>query len=132
MPLSEHEQKLLDQLEQQLNAEDPTFVHSMDSSSGSSARGRHGLSVRHLVLGIVIAVLGLAGVLVGVASKLIIVGVLGFVIMGLGVYVATLRSASGKGRKNSAGPATSRKTQGSGSSFMQRLEKKWEERDGRG
>ena len=31
MPLSEHEQKLLEQLEQQLNAEDPKFARSMDS-----------------------------------------------------------------------------------------------------
>ncbi|WP_269928280.1 DUF3040 domain-containing protein [Kocuria massiliensis] len=132
MPLSEHEQKLLDQLEQQLNAEDPTFVHSMDSESSSSPRNRSGLSVRHLVLGIVIAVLGLAGVLVGVASKLIIVGVLGFVIMGLGVYIASLRSTSRKGRKKSSGSGGSQHSPSSGSSFMQRLEKKWEERDGRG
>ena len=131
MPLSEHEQKLLDQLEQQLNAEDPHFAQSMHSETTSSTRDRGGISVRYLVLGIVIAVVGLVGVLAGVASKQVVVGVVGFVVMGLGVYVATLRGSSTKGHKRGSAHGAP-KSAGSSSSFMRRLEEKWEERNNRG
>ncbi|WP_129360964.1 MULTISPECIES: DUF3040 domain-containing protein [Micrococcaceae] len=132
MPLSEHEQKLLEQLEQQLNAEDPAFAQSMDSEA-SSPRTSGGISIRHLVLGIVIAVVGLAGVLVGVASKLIIVGVVGFVLMGLGVYIATMRGKSRKGKQKSKSSTGSHSTSNQGqSTLMQKLERKWEERGGMG
>lgn len=132
MPLSEHEQKLLEQLEQQLNDEDPAFAQSMDSE-GKSARSGEGLSVRHLVLGIVVAVVGLAGVLLGVATKLVIVGVVGFVVMGLGVYLATLRGRKNRRTHGSASSAGSDSaTERGSSSFMQKLEQKWEERGGAG
>ena len=46
MPLSEHEQKMLEQLEKQLHEEDPKFADSM----GADALRR--FSTRHIVLGI--------------------------------------------------------------------------------
>lgn len=129
MPLSEHEQKLLEQLEQQLNAEDPKFARSMDSE-GSSSRASGGVSVRYLVLGIVVAIVGLAVVLAGVATKLIVLGVVGFLLMGFGVYIATSKGSSRKGRggeKSRGGRPTSPQNQ---STLMQKLEKKWEQRGG--
>lgn len=127
MPLSDHEQQLLEQLERQLNAEDPTFADSMQDRD-APARGV-GLSVRHLVIGIVVAVLGLGLVLVGVASKLIVVGVLGFLVMAAGVYYASTGRAQGAGapgtnRAGNTASADSRRSSG----FMQRLEQQWEDR----
>ncbi|MFI7483027.1 DUF3040 domain-containing protein [Kocuria sp. M1R5S2] len=122
MPLSEHEQQLLAQLEKQLNADDPRFVTSMGS------RAVRGASTRNIVLGIVIAVVGLLVLLAGIMAKLTLIGVLGFLVMGAGVYVATLRSGkpgSGGGPGKGGGPRRS-------SPFLQNLEQRWDQRNSGG
>jgi Flp pilus assembly protein TadB len=119
MPLSEHEQKLLEQLEKQLHEDDPKFANSMGSDPGRS------WSTRHVVIGVLCALAGIFLLLVGVTIQNIFVGVLGFVVMGAGVYFATMRnSAPGKsGRGGRPGkPGKSR------SSFMSSLEERWDER----
>ena len=130
MPLSEREQKLLEQLEQQLNADDPRFAETLNQR-GHRSSGAAGYSPRHVVLGVLISVVGLAVVIAGVGTKLIPLGVLGFVIMVAGVCFA----ASGKGRgQKSAVRRRDRGMQtgtGAPSSFMQNLERKWDERQGR-
>ena len=93
MPLSEHEQKLLEQLEKQLHEDDPKFASSMGSVPGRS------WSTRHLVIGVLATLAGVLLLLVGVSMQNIFVGVLGFVVMGAGVYFATMRSSAvGKAR----------------------------------
>ncbi|MEJ1193747.1 DUF3040 domain-containing protein [Arthrobacter sp. R4] len=118
MPLSEHEQKLLEQLEKQLHEDDPKFANSMGSDPGRS------WSTRHVVIGVLCALAGIFLLLVGVTLQNIFVGVLGFVVMGAGVYFATMRSsAPGKSRSGRPGkPGKSR------SSFMSNLEERWDER----
>ncbi|MFD3799758.1 DUF3040 domain-containing protein [Kocuria palustris] len=128
MALSEREQQLLAQLEQQLNAEDPRFVSQMDSRPVKPT-----FSTRALVLGAVIGVVGLGIVVGGVAMDSILVGVLGFLIMSFGVYWASTRSSGAKeaGESSSsrggakAKPAAAKKPQ---SSFMRNLENRWDER----
>ncbi|MCQ1953864.1 MULTISPECIES: DUF3040 domain-containing protein [Arthrobacter] len=119
MALSEHEQRLLDQLEQQLHAEDPKFANSMATSAG------RGISTRRIVLGALLAVVGLGVLLLGITEAGILVGVLGFLIMGAGVYYATTR-----GRKSPPAPADGRKERESSTQrgFMNNLESKWDER----
>ena len=63
MPLSEHEQQLLAQLEKQLHDDDPRFASTMHTEA---VRGRG--SMRNVVLGVVIAVVGL-GVLLAVGER---------------------------------------------------------------
>jgi hypothetical protein len=119
MPLSEHEQKLLEQLEKQLHEDDPKFANSMGSDPGRS------WSTRHVVIGVLGALAGVFLLLVGVTLQSIFVGVLGFIVMGGGVYFATMRSSSAAkdGAKGSAGkPGKPR------SSFMSNLEERWDER----
>jgi len=117
MPLSEHEQRLLDQLEQQLHAEDPKFANALASDPVRS------LSTRRIVIGVLIVIAGLMILLGGVASKLIIVGVLGFLVMGAGVYFAMLRP------KFNGDPTVPSKTGSKPKSgFMNSLEERWEER----
>ncbi|MCQ1946576.1 MULTISPECIES: DUF3040 domain-containing protein [unclassified Arthrobacter] len=119
MALSEHEQRLLDQLEQQLHAEDPKFANSMATSAG------RGISTRRIVLGALLAVVGLGVLLLGITEAGILVGVLGFLIMGAGVYYATTR-----GRKNAPAATDGRKERESSTQrgFMNNLESKWDER----
>src|SRR3954470_10980473 len=75
MPLSEHEQKLLEQLERQLHEDDPKFANSMGSDPGRS------WSTRHIVIGVLATLAGVLLLLVGVSLQNIFVGVLGFVVM---------------------------------------------------
>ena len=119
MPLSEHEQKLLEQLEKQLHEDDPKFASSMGSDAGRS------WSTRHLVIGVLATLAGVVLLLLGVTIQSILVGVLGFVVMGAGVYYATMRGA-GASKAKASGPAG--KSGKPRSSFMSNLEERWDER----
>ncbi|MCV9995297.1 DUF3040 domain-containing protein [Paeniglutamicibacter sp. ZC-3] len=117
MPLSEHEQRLLEQLEKQLH-EDHRFASTMKSASTAG-----NYSTRNLALGALIGIVGLGVLIYGVSSQLIIVGVLGFIVMFGGVYLALSRKG---GTKKSGATGASKLPQKPG--FMSDLENKWEQR----
>ncbi|MDY6055572.1 DUF3040 domain-containing protein [Micrococcus sp.] len=121
MPLSEREQKMLDDLERQLHAEDPRLATQMRSQTP----GR--VPVGRIVLGVALALAGLAVVLVGVSTHLLIVGVLGVLVLGAGVFVLTsgARTPQAPAAAGSAAPRPGC----SGDSFMARLERDWDERN---
>jgi Protein of unknown function (DUF3040) len=97
VPLSEHEQRLLEQIEQALYAEDPKFA-----SAVRSARSKPHTR-RWIALAVVGVVAGLGIVLIGLAAKLVFLGVLGFVlIVASCAYTATML----RGRKGGASPAS--------------------------
>ncbi|TWE12997.1 DUF3040 domain-containing protein [Rudaeicoccus suwonensis] len=135
MPLSEHEQRLLDQMEQALKAEDPKFASHMVSSRLSHRLGRRA------VIGGFGVLAGLALVLVGVMSAQIWVGAIGFACMvAAGAYGLTpgrtqLGTVQADGSVTPAAPArrpsvsSRQRTTGS---FMQRLEQRWDRRRGMG
>ncbi len=75
MPLSDHEQRLLDEIEQALYAEDPKFAASVRSARRRS-RAR-----RSLALGILGAIAGLGLVLAGLVFQVIVLSVVGFVLL---------------------------------------------------
>ncbi|MEX3649603.1 DUF3040 domain-containing protein, partial [Mycolicibacterium porcinum] len=85
MPLSDHEQRMLDQIESALYAEDPKFASSV---RGGTLRAP---SARRRLQGALLFVLGLALLVVGVAVKSLWLGgfpvlsVFGFVAMFAGV-----------------------------------------------
>jgi len=126
VPLSEHEQRLLEQMERALYAEDPKFASSLQKPLFRRAsRGR-------LIGGVLLALAGIGLLVVGVAVKMPIVGVLGFVAMLGGVVLAF----TGSGRETSA-PANAEgaaaapkqsKQQSSGGGFMGRMEERWRHR----
>lgn len=130
MALSEREQELLAQLEKQLN-EDPAFASTMTGPQPLVAPAVSS-SPRNLVIGALVAVVGLGIIIAGVSTKLILLGVLGFVVAAAGVYFATT-APKGKGTKATGGGASARpapsKAKGN-SRFMQNLENKWDERQG--
>ena len=75
MPLSEHEQRQLEQIEQALYSEDPKFVHVVRSSDPRVHYKRRAFQA---VAGFV---LGVGLLLGGVISQYIWVGVAGFIVM---------------------------------------------------
>lgn len=116
MALSEYEQRVLAEMEQHLRADDPRLASSMSSK-------RRGVDVRRLSLGILGFVIGLLGLLAGVATSLIWVGIIGFVIM----LASVLWAMSGSGNAPAAKQANAR-TKKSRGSFMQRQEDRWNDR----
>ena len=81
MPLSEQEQRLLEEMERSLYHNDADFV--------AGASGRHGRPTYAMVVtGVLIGVVGVATLITGVAVRLPIIGVLGFVLMFAGVLIA--------------------------------------------
>jgi hypothetical protein len=115
MPLSEQEQRLLDEMERSLYHGDADFVASV-----GRARGR--VSYAAVVGGVLLAVAGLAVLVLGVVVHNWFVGALGFVMMFAGVLVAT----GVRGRRMPAGmpPAPGGRRTG----FMDRLNQRWERR----
>jgi len=104
VPLSDHEQRLLDEIEQALYAEDPKFAASVRSAR---ARSRTRRSAILCVIGVIA---GLALVLVGLITSLIALSVVGFVLVvgacGYGVQLLRGReSASGSGPSAGGGSA---------------------------
>jgi hypothetical protein len=103
VPLSEHEQRLLDEIEQALYAEDPKFASSVRSAR---ARRRVRSSVLLCVVG-VIAGLGL--VLIGLLANIVALSVAGFVLLvgafGYGAQSLRHRGSSDSPAGSSAGSA---------------------------
>jgi len=134
VPLSEHEQRLLDQIERALVAEDPKFastVRTTDLKTHLRRRARRGIAL---------FVLGMLLLLTGVIIPAPPVGAVGFVVMLLAALV--IISAYRRGGPSSDASRTSRQGRPSKptavrpakrSSFMERFEerwrKRWDERD---
>ncbi|HEX6917930.1 MAG TPA: DUF3040 domain-containing protein [Phycicoccus sp.] len=125
MPLSEHEQKMLEQMEQALAAEDPKFASQMQGRSLAA------LQHRRWIVGVVGVIAGLGLVLVGINTTMW-VGALGFALMvASAVYAVTPPRKARLGVVRGDGttaPATGRRKKGQ-RSFMDRLDERWERRE---
>lgn len=142
MPLSEHEQRLLDQIERALYQEDPKFastVRQTDLRTHMKRRLRRAAFV---------LVLGFGLLLAGVISQQYVVGIAGFGVMVLALLLAmtawkrmgqnpatgttspTAESRPGAAGSRPARPKTARQRSGG---FMERIEdrwrRRWDERD---
>ncbi len=124
MPLSEHEQRLLEQMERALYAEDPKFATSLRSTPAvRAARGRAALGFLALIAGI--------GLLVGgVSTAIVAVGIAGFVVMLVGaviVYRAFTRP-TGTPTATEPGAPPAQPSADSAPGFMDRMEDRWRRR----
>jgi hypothetical protein len=121
MPLSEHEQRLLEEMERSLYQNDADFVAKV---GGKRARPAY----RSIVLGILLAVVGVAVLVIGVYFQQPIVGILGFVLMFAGVLIAI---APGKRIAVEPGAAEpkSAKARGGQTGFMDRMNDRWDKRN---
>ncbi|TBN56543.1 DUF3040 domain-containing protein [Glaciihabitans arcticus] len=128
MPLSEQEQRLLEEMERNLYQNDADFVATV-----SARRGRPNYTV--ILVGVLIGIAGVATLVTGVILQLAIVGVLGFLVMFAGVLVALAPPRRSAG---AASPAPqefggARAKQKKSSSFMDGLNDRWDKRqDDRG
>lgn len=128
MPLSEHEQKLLEQMEQALYADDPKFASNLRSAGTVASRKRAALGVLAVLSGLALLILGVA---TGPA-----VGVAGFTIMLIGAvltYSAFTGVAGVPADQANTDPdaqpvrAKAQKAP-KNSNFMNRMEDRWRKR----
>lgn len=127
MPLSEHEQKVLQAMEQALYAEDPRFATHITN---------HGLhpNKRRIVVGVLGVLAGLALVVLGALNALIWLGGIGFALMVAGGAWAF--SPAKKSVLGAVGPdgtvrrtvTGDQRTPSPKAGFMQRLEERWDKR----
>ncbi len=127
MPLSEQEQRLLEEMERSLYHNDADFV-----AGASRRRGKPTYSA--VVTGVLVGILGVATLVAGVVIRQPVVGVIGFVLMFVGVLVALTPARGGRSRQGDArhggapqadaAPGPKR----TGGSFLQNLNERWENR----
>ncbi|MGP3988497.1 DUF3040 domain-containing protein [Streptomyces sp. 3N207] len=130
MPLSEHEQRMLEQMERALYAEDPKFATALE---GSELRRYTRKRVYQAVAGFLV---GIALLMAGMVAQQIWVSVVGFLVM-LGCAVLAVTGWR-KAPKQGEGQAQGQSPQGSGSgrrqqprsrkSMMARIEERWQRR----
>ena len=105
MPLSDHEQRLLDEIEQALYAEDPKFAASVRAAR---TRSRTRRSAALCLLGVVA---GLALVLVGLVATIVALSVVGFVlVVGSCGYAVQVVRARRSGSTTPAQPSSAVRT----------------------
>lgn len=124
MPLSEYEQRVLEQMERQLTSDDPRLANTL-MSRGRRPVARYAVAITGVALGLLLLVAGAAG-------SMWWLGVLGFVVMFAAVafaFAAPRRNgptgvvgADGKVTKPSGSTATRKR------GFMSRFEERWDRR----
>ena len=140
MPLSEHEQRLLEQMERALYAEDPKFASSLRGKDPRSNFRR-----RVLLAGIGFVV-GVVLLMTGLVTQVILVSLVGFLLMlasaffavtsyravttaaQLGVVDPTGVRRPPQRTASSGGGSSRRQRSASGPGFMARMEERWNRR----
>ena len=117
MPLSENEQRLLEQMEKALIAEDPKFA--------SALRGRPSLAgSRFAAISLVLMLSGVALIVAAVVIPLMPIGLIGFVALLVGVLLLTAPKPADATGKKSANQGKANQVD-----FMKRFEQRWEDRN---
>jgi Protein of unknown function (DUF3040) len=128
VPLSEHEQRQLEQIEQALYSDYPRFANAVRASD---PRVHYKRRVVEAALGFL---LGVGMLVAGVVTKYIWIGVAGFVVMlacsmwALTSYRHMTGVVAGRGP---AKPKEHRASRSSGTGMMERLEERWRRRQER-
>jgi hypothetical protein len=128
VPLSEHEQRQLEQIEQALYSDYPRFANAVRASD---PRVHYKRRVIEAAFGFL---LGVGMLLAGVVTKYIWIGVAGFVVMlacsmwALTSYRHMTGVTTGRGP---AKPKQRRSRRAAGTGMMERLEERWRRRQER-
>jgi hypothetical protein len=126
VPLSEHEQRMLEQMERALYAEDPKFASALE---GSGLRTYTRRRVYQAVAGFLV---GIALLMAGMVAQQIWVSVVGFLVMlGCAVLAVTGWRKAPKPGEQPTGPTGSagdRRQTRQRRSMMDRIEQRWQRR----
>lgn len=123
MPLSEHEQRLFDQIERALYAEDPKFASTIRGARLRPSRRRRIQGIALFVLGIALLV---GGMLVQFKVFAIpVVSVIGFLMMFAGAVLTLAAMRRGDAK---AGGEEREETKPHRSGFTQRMEERFRKR----
>jgi type VI protein secretion system component VasF len=133
MPLSEHEQRLLEQMEQALYQEDSKFAQSFRGSENRRRRRRQ------YGIGAVIFLFGLGALFAGVVIRVPVIGGLGFLVM-LGAVMYVLYSTRKQpplevlagGLADPKPPTAPKARRSRRGSFMERIDERWRRRRSEG
>lgn len=126
MPLSEHEQRMLEQIEQALYAEDPKFAHAVRSTNPQIHYKRR---VVKAAFGFVVGVgVLMTGLVLNAGTVTIAVSVTGFLLMVASCVWAltSWKRMAGIGNEPAAPRAGRQSRQKAG--FMERMEERWRRR----
>jgi hypothetical protein len=120
MPLSEYEQRMLEQMERQLRSDDPKLADTLGTRRSRGSR---------VLLGVVVLIVGIGMLVGGAALQQPWLGVIGFLTMfgGVWITVSSPRRADPTGAVGGAGTTASGSRAGR-RSFMQRMEERWDRR----
>ena len=117
MPLSEQEQRLLDEMERSLYHGDADFVASVGRAHGRASYGA-------VIGGVLLVVVGIGGLVLGVILHSWPVGALGFV----GMFGGVLLAMGVRNRRAPAAFPAAGGGRGPRAGFMDRLSQRWERR----
>ena len=128
MPLSEYEQRVLDEMEQQLRSDDPKLARTI--SGGAPRRPLH------VALGGFVVLAGVGLLFAGLWNAQVWLGLIGFVAMFGGVLLVLRRpKLAGEAPQDPAAdnvrpirPKRGGGPRSGGAPFMQRLEERWDKR----
>jgi hypothetical protein len=123
MPLSEQEQRLLEEMERSLYQNDSDFVARVTKRQGRP-------TYTSITLGVLGALVGVGVVVLALVLRQPLIGVVGFVVMLVGVLFA-LRPGVGSTRATAAGRPAGRGAGKGGAtgSFMDRMNQRWDKRN---
>ena len=121
MPLSEHEQRLLEEMERNLYKNEADVVNTSDF--------RRTPNYTAIAVGVLMGLVGIATMVVGVSLDITLVGVLGFGVLFAGVMVAVASPGSLTDGAPSGRSVPKAKSPAASSSFMDRLNERWERRE---
>ncbi|GAA1624397.1 DUF3040 domain-containing protein [Leucobacter chromiireducens] len=124
MALSEHEQRLLDEMERGF------YQSEADVMQTGSVRRRR-VSYRSLVLGIIVVLVGIGVLIGGVAAQQLWLGLIGFALMVGGVTLMMSRgsdSVTVEDVLNGASSAGSSSRNSTRETLSERAERRWDER----
>lgn len=128
MPLSEHEQRLLEEMERSLYNNDADFVATVSPRGGRP-------NYRRIALGALIALVGIIAIVTGIMIKQPLVGMVGFIVILGGALLALSprsRAPESLGGLGDSGPAPASGKTRTGGGFMDRMNERWDRRqDGR-
>ena len=138
MSLSEHERKVLEQLERDLYEGDAQFAKRMGAEKEKLAAAKAG-SPKRIIAGGAVALAGIAVLIEALIVRYPVFGVVGFALMVIGLWLATAqfgrlnRIAKGQvaaGSAGSTGAAGKPSSPADGkTSFTEFFERRWDQRE---